>query len=153
MNEIEDAMNRLLEFWKNQEIISAANSLDDILHFEFSKNVRLPDDFRSFYLMNNGMLNLYPNYFDNEGFLFYPLEEVTTLEEEFDADKTIVDQNCLIFAEFMHKSWWYGVRISKNEEEYEIGIIPEVSKFKVITKKLEEFIHMYMIDSSILYNY
>lgn len=151
--EIENAAKQLLEFWRNQKILSPANTLDDILYFEFSRNMQLPDDFRSLFMMTNGMVNLFPNYFDNEGFLFYPLQELTTLKDEFDINKSSAVEHCLIFAEFMHKSWWYAVKFSKFMENYEIGIIPSVDKFKVITRNLGEFIYLYMNDSPVLYEY
>jgi len=47
-------------------------------------------------------LNLFPNYFDDEGFLFYPLQELTNLEEELNIDKNDSARRCLIFAEFIH---------------------------------------------------
>jgi len=151
MEIIEKSARQLLKFWKNQKIISPPNSLDDILHFEFSRNMQLPEDFRQLFMMTNGMVNLFPNYFDEEGFLFYPLEELTTLEDELNITRDSTDEHILIFAEFMHKSWWYGVKFSKIVDNYEIGIIPEEDKFKVITRSLAEFISLYMKDSPILY--
>ena len=99
------------------------------------------------------MVNLFPNYFDNEGFLFYPLEELTTLEDEFGISRDSGVENCLIFAEYMHKSWWYGVKFSKFEDKYEIGIVSSADKFTIITRNLGEFIQLYMNDASVLYEY
>lgn len=151
--EIENSAKQLLEFWGKQKILSPPNTLDEILYFEFSRNMQLPEDFRRLFMITNGMVNLFPNYFDNEGFLFYPLQELTTLEDEFDINGGSAVEHCVIFAEFMHKSWWYAVRFSKILDNYEVGIIPSVDKFKVITKNLGEFIHLYMNDSPVLYEY
>jgi len=104
-------------------------------------------------MMTNGMANLFPNDFDEEGYLFYPLQELTTLEDEFELGRGSYVEHCLIFAEYMHKSWWYGVKFSKFEDKYEIGIISSADKFKVITRNLGEFIHLYMNDSSVLYKF
>ena len=153
VTEIENATKQLLKFWEKQKILSPPNTLEDILHFGFSRNMQLPDDFKRLFMMANGMVNLFPNYFDNEGFLFYPLQELTTLEDEFDISKSSADEHCIIFAEFMHKSWWYAVKFSKDRDNYEIGIIPSVDKFKAITPSLVEFIHLYMNNSSVLYEY
>lgn len=153
MELIENAAKQLLNFWGNQEILSPPNTLDDILYFEFSRNMQLPEDFRRLFMMTNGMVNLFPNYFDNKGFLFYPLEELTTLEEEFEINRGTVVEPCLIFAEYMHKSWCYGVKFSRLVDNYEIGIITSADKFKVITPNLGEFIHLYMNDSPVLYEY
>lgn len=151
--EIESAANQLLEFWGKQKILSPPNTLDELLYFEFSRNMQLPDDFKCLFMITNGMVNLFPNYFDNEGFLFYPLQALTTLDEEFDTNTGSAVEHCLIFAEFMHKSWWYAVKFSKIENTYDIGIIASVDKFKIITQNLGEFIHLYMNNSSVLYDY
>lgn len=90
---------------------------------------------------------------DYEGFLFYPLQELKTLEEEFEVERVSYVENCIIFAEYLHKSWWYGARFSKTDTNYEIGIIPTADRFKVITNNLGEFIHFYMNDDPILYEY
>jgi len=153
MEVIENSAKKMLEFWGKQNIFSPSNSLDDILYFEFSKTVQLPEDFRRLFMMTNGMVNLFPNYFDSEGFLFYPLQEITTLEEEFNIERDSSDEHCLIFAEFMHKSWWYAVKFSKSADGYEIGIIPAAYKFKVITKNLVDFIDLYLKNATILYEY
>jgi len=153
VTEIEVAIEQLLQFWRKQKILSPPNTLDDILNFEFSNSINLPDDFRRLYMVSNGMVKLYPNYFDEEGFLFYPLQELTSLEEEFNLSKGYYEETCILFAEFMHKSWWYGVRFSKFADKYEIGIISSVERFKVITRNLCEFIQLYITDSPILYDY
>ena|ERR1700759_1975046 len=153
MEVIEIAVEKLLKFWKDQQIVSVGNSLDDILNFEFSRSMQLPDDFRRLFMMTNGMINLFPNDFDEEGYLFYPLQELARLEDEFELSRQSYTEHCLIFAEYMHKSWWYGVKFSKFESEYEIGIISSADKFKAITRNLGEFIYLYMNDSPVLYKY
>jgi hypothetical protein len=150
---IERAVKRLEQFWQKQKIVSPPNDIQEILNFEFSKCIQMPDDFRRLFIMTNGMVNLYPNEMDDEGFLFYPLQELTTIDEEFEIEGGEYGENCIIFAEYMHKSWWYGVRFSKFEDDYEIGIIPSASKFKIITKSLAEFIQLYINGASILYEY
>lgn len=151
--DIENTGKQLVEFWQKQKILSPPNTWDDILHFEFSRSIQLPGDFRQLFLMTNGMVNLFPNYFDEEGYLFYPLEELTTLEEELDISNDSTVECCLFFAEYMHKSWWYAVRFSKGSDDYEICIVTSADKIKVITRSLEEFIQLYMKDDSILYEY
>ena len=150
---VENAIEQLEQFWRKQKIVSPSNSIDEILNFEFSKCVHLPTDFRYYYMLTNGMTELYPNDMDEEGFLFYPLQELTTWEDEFKTRSTSGLEHCLIFAEFMHKSWWYAVKFSKLSDKYEIGIIPSVNKFKVITQNIGTFIYLYIKDDPILYEY
>jgi hypothetical protein len=77
-----------------------------------------------------------------------------TLEDEFESTIEVGSSgHCLIFAEFMHKSWWYAVKFSKYGEGYEIGIVSSADKFKLITRSLGEFIQLYMKDASVLYEY
>lgn len=153
ITDLEKALKLLKKFWNEQNIISNPNSIDEILNFEFSKCLQLPEDFRGLYLESNGMLDLFPNSFDGEGFLFYPLQDLSTFEEEFECSKDDFGNKYIIFAEYMHKSWWYAVRFSDPPNGYEIGIIPSPNKFKVVTSDLSDFIRLYVENSPILYDY
>jgi hypothetical protein len=153
VDDIEKAIDDLLGHWRKQKIVSPSNSIDELLNFEFSKCTHLPADFRCLYTMTNGMADLYPNYMDEEGFLFYPLQELSTWEEEFNIPSPAPSpyEKCLFFAEYLHKSWWYGVRFSNYTDEYEIGIVS--TRFKVIARSLGTFIRLYLKDDPILYDY
>ena len=153
INDIETAAKELIKFWKLQKISSSGNTMDKIFQFESLKGVRLPNDFRRFYLLTNGMVDLFPNDFDDKCFLFYPLEELTTLDDELMRPRDPDSEICIIFADYMNCSWWYGVRFSNFKEGYEIVIIPSSDKYKVITQSLSEFIRLYMNDASALYEY
>jgi len=39
VTDIEKAAEQLLEYWSRQKILSPPNTLYDILHYEFSKNI------------------------------------------------------------------------------------------------------------------
>ena len=151
INDIENAAKEIIEFWKLQKIVSSGNTIDKILHFESVKGVKLPDDFRRFFLLTNGMVDLFPNYFDEKCFLFYPLHALSTLDEEIGITRATSSENCLIFADYMNRSWSYGVKFSNFTEDYEIAII--ASSYKVITQSLAEFIRLYIEDASVLYDY
>ena len=112
----------------------------------------LPNDFKELYLKANGMGTLYPNEIDDEGFLFYPIEFIISAEKEFENSKLENRSKIFIFAEYMHKSWWYGYEI-KNDGSYAIGIIPDKNTFKPIVNSLSEFIEMYLDNSPRLYEY
>jgi len=154
INNIEEALIGLTDFWQKQNVILRdRNTLRSIHEFEMVKNIELPQDFKKYFLKLNGMENLYPNYLDEEGFLFYPLKYLTTLEEEFGEKPQNDNCKCLVFSEFMHKSWWYGVRIEEEKQVYDIVIISSKDKFKSITNSLAQFIHLYMNNSPVLYDY
>lgn len=150
--EIKSAVVRLIEFWRAQQIVGSPATDEEIHKIQKQLNIKLPTDFEKFYLKINGMETLYPNEIDKEGFLFYPLHAIVSATTEFENAGAINKDNIFIFAEYMHKSWWYGFEII-NEDEYIIGILPHENKFKSITNSLAEFIELYIEDSDVLYDY
>jgi hypothetical protein len=151
INDIEIAVKELIEFWKLQKIISPGNTLDEIRHFENSKSVRLPEDFKRYFLLTNAMVEIFPTYFDDNGFLFYSLQALETLDEWLGISQASGSENCLIFADYMNRSWSYGVKFSNFSENYEIVII--TSSTKVVTHSLSAFIRLYLDNSPLLYDY
>ena len=104
----------------------------------------MPNDFQKLYSIANGMTSHYPNDNDQEGFLFYPVEcmQKASISDHSEA---------LIFADFMQKSWWYGIRL--HGQDYEIGIMPEKTKFVIVADSLVSFLEMYLTNSPLLYEY
>jgi len=143
---------RLINHWRNQNIEISNKKLEEIKLIENARSLKLPSDFKELYSRVNGMVNLYPNEMDEEGFLFYPVESILSLSKEFKDSRLHNKDKIFIFAEYMHKSWWYGFELTE-ENEYIIGIIPYSSSFKPITNSLVDFLEMYMEDSPKLYDY
>jgi SMI1-KNR4 cell-wall len=152
IKEISLIITQLIEFWQNQKIIILSKTKQEIDNIEKNSPVILPSDFRKLYERVNGMGNFYPNEIDEEGFLFYPIEGIISVNDEFKNSSLENNKTIFLFAEYMHKSWWYGFDVSSNGD-YVIGIIPEKNKFKPITNSLAEFIELYMEDSPLLYDY
>jgi len=98
------------------------------------------------------MENFYPNEIDEEGFLLYPVEAIVSADNELQNCNLVNKDKIFMFAEYMHKSWWYGFEL-KEGNKYIIGIIPDNSSFKPITSTLEEFIELYLGNSPKLYGY
>ena len=146
------SINNLLEFWKKQDIDSPSSLLKEDNVDRDYRFLHLPDDFIQLYSRTNGMAELYPNEMDDEGFLFYPVEAIVSADVEFENCNLNNKNDILIFAEYMHKSWWYGVKVNSSED-YTIGILPHENFFKPITNSLSEFIEMYLEDSFELYDY
>jgi len=147
-------LEKLIKYWKCQVIDTAQCSEYQIEVYEKETRIKLPDDFREFYRMANGMSSHFPNWMDEEGFLFYPIEKVESFNKVFKKrwwNKG--KKNILVFAEYMNKSWWYGVELSDITNDYEIGIIPDGNSFKPITKSLSDFIQLYLENSPMLYEY
>ncbi|KMQ66237.1 hypothetical protein ACM46_01400 [Chryseobacterium angstadtii] len=152
IDHLKQRLTKLINFWKKQAIPVSSKSRQEIDEFQKNNNIHLPEDFVEFYSDLNGMETLYPNETDEEGFLFYPLEAVIPISNKFKDSRLINKEHIFLFAEYMHKSWWYGVEVI-NANNYIIGIIPEKDFFKPITNSFADFIKLYMDDSPKLYDY
>lgn len=150
--EMTKLMNRIIKHWQDQGIEIIPKPLNEIEDFEALNQWSLPNDFKQFYSRVNGMSSYFPNEIDEEGFLFYPLESISPSWQEFEGFALAKNKNLYVFAEYMHKSWWYGLEI-KQDENYTIGIIPDKLIFKPITDSLLEFLVLYIEDSPKLYDY
>lgn len=145
-------ISRLVDFWISQKIKISTKTLEEIDLVERQRELKLPNDFKEFYSRVNGMGDFYPNEIDEEGFLFYPVEAIVSVNTEFETSNLINKHKIFLFAEYMHKSWWYGFEL-KEGNEYIIGIISDNSSFKPITNSLVEFIELYIENSPKLYDY
>lgn len=147
---------KLIDYWKTQNIIIQPNSLERIEQIIELKKIILSEDFLEYYHQVNGMGELYAN-FDKNGFSFYPVEELKTLEmyyKSYYGDIVREDigelKKIIIFADYMHESWLYGVNVI-NATSYEIGSIAHYGEFNVISNSLSDFFKLYMEDNEILY--
>jgi cell wall assembly regulator SMI1 len=77
MESINQALDRLLNYWEKQKIGSSGKSLQDIAKIEKQLNVKLPQDFITYFNVVNGMGNSHLNDTDERGFSFYQLEDLT----------------------------------------------------------------------------
>jgi hypothetical protein len=156
---LQESLDMLLQHWKGQNIITSGKSVECIEQIEKKNRIRLPQDFKHYYQRCNGMEALYPNYTDETGFLFYPLEQLVSYEIEFgvktEFHKLMQNKQCVIFANYLQKSWWYGILtdLNGNAEHYSIVIIPNQERYKIITNSFQEFVKLYLEDSPILYDH
>jgi hypothetical protein len=149
---------RLVAHWNTEKISGKAKSFLEIERFEKDNKVKLPSEFREYFTIVNGMENLYPNYSDSEGFLFYPLEHLKTYENELRSPLPkmyggVADPYCVIFADYLQKSWWYGMVLEHASNSYSIVIIPSAGNYKILSNSFFEFLNMYIDDSAKLYDY
>lgn len=150
--EIEATISLLITYWEKQGVKITPNTVDQIASIQRSNQILIPDDFKLLYSRVNGMKNFYPNEIDDEGFLFYPIEAVVSVDREFETSGLINKESIFIFSEYMHRSWWYAFKIV-DDKNYQIGIIPNKNTFVPITTRLTEFIELYLEDDPRLYNY
>ncbi len=143
-----DAICRLKAHWNSMGIENIP--ADELYISKVSKSINLPKDFRELFAFSDGMYHLYPNYTDDEGFLFHPLQSVRSLSSMYPESQNTNGNNIYIFANYMLKCWLYGYKVI-NEFEYEIGLIPNNNEFLFITSSLSEFISLYIEDSEDLY--
>lgn len=141
----------LVAEWKKQNIPVIQNSIEDIECMEAKKMISLPHDFKEFYLEVNGMSSYYPAKADSRGFLIYPVQAVTPVKKIAEIASSKRNGSILIFAEYMEKTWWYGVQCNE-DGDYTIGMVTRKGEFKPITNFLSEFIDLYLDDSSRLYD-
>ncbi len=133
----------LIANWEKQQIPVIDNSIEKIERIEMEKSFQLPYDFKEFYSMVNGMQLSYPGTMDQNGFLFYPVEAI---------EKASSNSSILVFAEYMHKAWVYGVQVNEFGD-YTIGILTDDNTYRPITNSLGEFIEFYLTDSPKLYDF
>lgn len=136
----------LVAYWKKQNIAVIQNSIQEIEHVEAEKTIRLPEDFKEFYLELNGM-----NKADSKGFLFYPLQKLNPVKRVAEITSLKKNAGILVFAEYKNKTWWYGIQLH-DDGDYTIGLVSKKGNFKPITNFLAEFVDLYLEDSSRLYD-
>lgn len=141
----------LVAYWKGQNIPVIQHSIEEVERIAEKKMLSLPEDFKEFYAEVNGMASFYPAKSDSRGFLIYPLQAVTPAKKVAEITSSKRTGSILIFAEYMEKTWWYGVQLNE-DGDYTIGLLTKKGVFKPITNFLAEFIDLYMEDSSKLYD-
>lgn len=157
--DLKNIIESLLQHWEDQNITSTGRSMEEIELIEKSNGLDLPSDLKKIYLHCNGMSTLFPNYTDELGFLFYPLEHLVTYNSEFrlksSQNKIFEGRQCIIFMNYLHKSWWYGILRNTDAvtESYSVVIIPTEGKYKVICSSIGDFLSLYIKDSPVLYDY
>ncbi|HET6224746.1 MAG TPA: SMI1/KNR4 family protein [Bacteroidia bacterium] len=145
------SVKELINFWNKQNIPVVGISNEEIERVVSERSLFLPDDFKKFYCMVNGMSSFYPTKkMDAKGFLFYPVQAIVTANHVL--ENPFVLTHVIIFAAYQNKSWWYGIEV-KDDGSYLIGLVSPTGKFKAITNSLAEFIEMYRKDAPKLYDY
>jgi hypothetical protein len=146
-------MNKLFRHWENQGIpIAAGCSHLDIRAREAELGISLPKDIRDFYSFANGMAEFYPNFSDEEGFSFWPLDALDFTAKLFPNGCHPELKRCLIFADSQHGSWWFGFLLDDSRNGYSIVIIPHSGTFKKIANSFLEFLELYYRNDDLLFD-
>jgi hypothetical protein len=147
-------MEEAIQFWKACGItIPKGKRLSDIQKKENELGITMPSEMRAFFLAVNGMSNYFPNDMDSNGFHFFPLEDLQRPKDRFGMETHPDLDDCIIFIDYLHASWWYGYLVGTTPEECMIVIIPDPMRYKVIATSLRQFWELYLEDSDTLYDY
>ena len=152
MKNIELTIDRLINFWESQNIVIVKGDPATTAAVEDAYQCRFPSDLRLYFSKVDGMKNLFPNETDNEGFLFYPIQEIRCVKDVFQDFTGENAQNIFVFADYLQQSWYYAFEIL-DSNTYSIGIMPYRDSYQEICSSLDEFIDLYIIDSDRLYTY
>lgn len=144
-------------FWHRQGIACPPLDLPYIRTVVEANGIRLPPVFEQMYCAVNGTPELYPNYMDENYCSFLPVEELRAEERELlvlmGENRTREVVPVMVFVDFMHRSWEYGLIVDANGRDYRIGIMPTRSSFQVLSNSLTTFLMWYVEDADILYTY
>ena len=151
-NRLVSCISKLVAFWERQGIVSNGIDRSQILAKEESLGFKIPEDLKLLYEQVNGMERLYPNYLDEYGFLFYPLENLEIIKLKSDSFGPDITFECLCFANYLHRSWSYGVVGNHTASSgYSILLIGSQFDYRVLSNDLQDFLEKYLVDDSAIY--
>ena len=153
-------LNQLTTRWSGEGVrVGAGTALIQIQQFERLHNVQLPDDFKAYVLLVNGMVPGRPHATDQRGFFFWPLTQMRSAYDELAANQTRESElpaeplkDYLVFADYLHWSWAYALNVSTGSPSHgEILKVDEPTRFGGLTENFCEFLKLYLEDSPLLY--
>lgn len=133
--------------------------MQDIIQFEQHRRLRLPDEFKQYLCIANGMAQKPPKDVDEDGYSFWPLERMTDAQEEFSNTSNHAKiplnsalRDYLIFADYMQWSWTFAIKTTNHESAttpvYRVDSPDHVHK---IAESFHDFLNMYVNDAERLY--
>jgi len=148
---------QLIELWRSQNLpIQTACREDDIRSFETRYKIALPPDMREYLLNVNGMTPYFPGDQDKEGFSFWPLERIRTLEEDNEAHdrrylRLMEEDSFYLFCDYLAWCWAYAVKIIPGSGAAEgIYLVGGRNPVK-IADSFSDFVRLYLEQSNRLY--
>lgn len=144
-------VQKVKKYWQEQKIMTTGISVEQIDEICLQKGIILPPEFHVFYQELNGMTNLFPNDFDKEGYLFYPIQKIDFVPNILanPANNSSYVKDCIVFADYMHCSWWYVFRYSADGTLI-VGLDDGI-QFNPITDSFATFLDLYLNDDTRLY--
>jgi hypothetical protein len=149
-----DIFQEFVMYWNAQSIeIAPYSGKQRALLRRDTKGRPLPPPLIELYSSINGMKPKFPNDFDQNGFLIYPLSEVKSAEEEFQSKAPPDFPPCFIFADYLHKSWYYGITHNLNSDDFEVVLVYEPFNYSKVADSLYEFFKLYLVDDERIYEF
>ena len=152
-----EALGKLWNVHSSLDVPGTINR--DILNFNSSEKVKLPDDISEYFICLNGSNSKY----DNNFFRFYPLNELKKIRDLYQDWSGIPNykavtgtfsgaENCFIFADYNIHTLAYGICLyPEGSIANEIYVICG-DKYKLLANSFSDFIDLYLNDySSILF--
>ncbi len=152
-----DSIDRLISHWKSQGIL-LANGNDEALlaKFEAMHSVRIPCDMRRYLSTVNGMPNTPGGDVDSNGFRFWPLEQIRSVNDVCAATGVQApsgqdNDRYFVFADYFDWSWAYAIDLSGDRRESQRVIHVGTLEPKAVAQSFTEFIDLYLADAKTLY--
>ncbi|WP_073282651.1 SMI1/KNR4 family protein [Hymenobacter psychrotolerans] len=148
-------LNELSADWARQGMsVQPGCTAHELQRWE-QHGIRLPQEFRRYFAQANGMDPFTATGTDKRGFYFYALSELQFYPQVVDFAleppvPALAGKKCLLFADYMHKSWWYGLLFAG--AAYSVIEIAAPNTYAVVADSFREFVHLYLADADELYS-
>lgn len=148
---------KLVIHWKSSGIfIQPGVAEEQVREFESRYQVILPPDMKGYFLHVDGMKMTMNSCKDKEGFSFWPLSQVKTVEEEM--SRLAVEhynvqglEEFFVFADYFDWSWAYAIHLSSDlTTRNQIILIGKDAPIK-LAASFTDFVALYIADSPELY--
>ena len=139
---------RIKDFWTAQKLgIRKGVTLNDIATFEQKYSVRLPPDLTDYFLTIDGLYDS-----DNEGFAFWPLDQLKTVPEETQDYSNFDDAGSyFVFGDYLVWCWAYAIRLSEDLTQENTVISIGWDSPKRMARSFSDYIELYFVDHPVLY--
>lgn len=150
-------LDELLGHWEKQKMhVQPGCSVAELDRFEEKLGITLPHEFRLYLERTNGMDPHTSTGTDKQGFWFCSLSELEFYAQsaDFVAETPMLaldGKKCLLFADYLHKSWWYGLLFEEQGIEYTVVEIAAENHYRIVASSFSEFVSLYVDEADELY--
>ena len=143
----------LTDYWTSQGLqLVAGCAAAAITAFERRHHVVLPSAVRAYYQTVNGMKQTSKDACDSNGFSFWPLDQVTPIDEFLETYRWPTCEGCagfFVFADYLQLSWAYAIRLARTPGNPVVLIGKE--RPELVAASFDDFVTAYLEDAASLY--